>query len=300
MTRKREPAKGMFRGSELRTMLLLAAIVVVGWPVILLSARPGTDAPAPRPPLTASSLTPIVPDGGIEFEALVDKMPMQPRDNPAYQILLRRAREATPAALARSARRDVLFTHLLERPERYRGVPVHLEGTVLRVLTYEANTELAPGGRLYEAWLYSDENRRFPYVVIFEEPPKGFPIGPDVHLRVSFDGYFLKLLRYMAGDSLRAAPLLVGRIRWDAPAPSASRSSADRYGLSGVNVVYVVIGMAVIYIGLRAFFAARRHIVPKRPRPSLLDDPRPEPPPDIDAWLRDLPDDDEPGPRPRE
>ena len=295
MTRDATKSKRLFRGSELTSLLLLAAIVVVGWPIILLYARPKPDAPAPRPAVTATSLTPIVPDGGVEFEALLDKTTMQSRDNPAYQILLRRARETSPAALNKTAHRDVLFTHLLERPERYRGVPVHLEGTVLRVLTYEVNPELAPGGRVFEAWLYSDENRRFPYAVIFEEPPKGFPIGPDVHLRVTFDGYFLKLLRYLAGDSPRAAPLLVGRMRWEPLPASSDKSAADWHGFSGRNAVYLAIGLATVYIAIRFGFLARRYLAPSRPKPSFLSEPPALPSQDVGEWLSNLPDENHPG-----
>ena len=54
------------------------------------------------------------------------------RDNAAYAYLLEKARERTAAELARESRRDVFLTHLWERPEHYRGVPVHLLGTALR------------------------------------------------------------------------------------------------------------------------------------------------------------------------
>lgn len=297
MSERRRPGRsGLFRGSELATLLLLGAIVVVGWPVILSYARPkAAPAPAPAPSgpgSTVANLSPIVPDSGIEFEALIDKTTMTSRDNPAYQILLQRIRDTKPADLRKAARRDVLFTHLLERPERYRGVPVHLDGTVLRVLTYEVNPALAPSGRLFEAWLYSDENRRFPYVVIFEEPPAKLPIGPDVRLRVSFDGYFLKLLRYVAGDSARAAPLLVGRLRWEAPAPGSDRSASNWHGLTGRNAVYLVLALAAVYLGARIFFAVRRYVVPKRRPSSLARDDAP-PPGDVADWLRNLPDDED-------
>ncbi len=111
-------------------------------------------------------------------------------------------------------------------------MPVHLEGTALRVLTYEVNPGLAPTGRIYEAWVYADENRLVPYVLAFDEPPPGLVVGPDLYLKVRFDGYFFKLLGYQAGDKLRAAPLLVGRLVVEAAPPAAPRrrwsSSARR------------------------------------------------------------------------
>jgi len=141
------------------------------------------------------------------------------RDNAAYVHLLEKARERTPAELAAEARRDVLGTHLWERPEAYRGVPIHLQGAALRVLRFES--KLSKTGWLYEAWIVTPDSRRFSYDCVFEEPPEGFPLGAEVNERVVFNGYFLKLMKYQAGDVARGAPVLVGRIGWD-PRPSAT------------------------------------------------------------------------------
>ena len=50
------------------------------------------------------------------------------RDNAAYTKLLDRARGKTPAEVAVESRRDILMTHLWERPDLYRGVPIHILG----------------------------------------------------------------------------------------------------------------------------------------------------------------------------
>ena len=121
----------MFRGSELPRLLFLVAIVLAGGPMIVLFARSegGTTSPRPdnyRRPRSGRSC----PDEGIEFQALVDKKPIQAREGSlaAYGELLRRARETSPAELsASSGARDILYTHLWERPKLYRGVPVHIQ-----------------------------------------------------------------------------------------------------------------------------------------------------------------------------
>ena len=290
MSRQR-PA--LFRGAELPRLVILAGIALVGWPMVLLFARSPAPAEVPVPPLLAAQVTPVVADPGVEFQALVDKAPMQIREDAAYAELLHRARSTPAAELARQARRDVLFTHLWERPERYRGVPIHIEGTALRVLTYEVNPALAASGRIYEAWVYADDNRSFPYVLAFEDAPPGLVIGPDVFAKVAFDGSFLKLLGYRAGDKLRAAPMLVGRLTLRsapaAPTPPMVevRNLSRRYGF----VVLVVLLFA--YLGLRGFFQVRRALAPTRrtiAAPARTLRPDEIAPADLSRWLESLPD----------
>jgi len=285
-----------FRGSEFPRLLLLLAIVLAGWPMILLFARGGDDPrPALAPPPAAAGLKPVVSDAGIEFGAIVDKAPMRLREDAAYSILLRRARETPAGALAAESRRDLFWTHLWERPANYRGVPIHLEGTARRVLSYEVNPELAPGGRVYEAWVYSDENRMDPYVLVFEEPPPGLVIGAELFVRITFDGYFFKLLRYRAGDAHRAAPMLVGRLH-ATPAPAAApppmvelRNMTKRDGF--VLAFVLLFG----YIVVRAIFQVRKALAPRRalaaPGRSLVNDDIA--PADLSEWLRSVPDEDE-------
>ena len=290
MSRRRP---GLFRGSELPRFVILAAIALAGWPLVLLFAQSQDEArPAPPPQVPAERIKPVVADDGIEFQAIVDKAPMQIRENAAYSILLDRARQTPAAELAAESRRDLLFTHLWERPERYRGVPVHLEGTALRVLTYEVNPALAPSGRIYEAWVYSDENRAFPYVLAFDEPPPGLVVGPDLYLKVRFDGYFLKLLGYRAGDKPRAAPMLVGRLQVQAAPAAAPGPMVELRELSRRNGFLVVFVLLFGYITFRAVFQIRRALSPTRrsvvgPERTLT--PSEIAPEDLAEWLASLP-----------
>jgi hypothetical protein len=280
----------MFRGTELPRLLFLIAVVLAGWPMFLLYARPQADDRPPPRPLPAAEVRPVVPDEGIEFQALTDKRPIQLRESAAYGELLRRARETPAGKLASSSRRDILYTHLWERPKLYRGVPVHLEGTAKRILTYEVNPELAPRGRLFEAWVYSDENRAFPYVLIFEEPPADLPLGHDLFHRVTFDGYFMKLLSYQAGDNLRAAPMLVGRLHSMPPLAEAPAPMVELRGFFRRHALVMVFGLLFAYLAVRVFFQIRRALAPSRSRhdPSSID--RALPPDQVSEWLENLSD----------
>ena len=95
----------------------------------------------------------MVADRAEEFETVTDRTPMSFRDNAAYAYLLEKARKLSPAELAAQSRRDILLTHIWERPELYRGVPIHLLGTARRVLRFES--KLSQSGWLYEAWIIS-------------------------------------------------------------------------------------------------------------------------------------------------
>ena len=291
MTRR---PRGLFRGTEFPRLLFLVAIVVVGWPMVVLFARPGAE-PVPPPPLkAASSLPAVVPDTGVEFSAIQDKQSISIKESAAYSILLKRVRDTPAKKLASDARHDVFFTHLWESPERFRGVPVHLEGTVVRALTHPVNENLAARKQLYEAWIYTEENRRAPDVVIFEEPPVGFPVGTQLHLPVTFDGYFFKLLRYEAGDTTRAAPMLVGRLYWTPPTATIAPPIVDVSFLSRRNVVTGVVALLALYLTIRISFVVRRFLAPKREpkaRTGALSEGQIAPA-DLSQWLQSLPDED--------
>jgi hypothetical protein len=237
-----------FRGSELPRLLVLVVVLVAGFGLFWRYTRQG-PRPAPPPVVVGDSPKPIEPDRSPAFESVTDRTPMSLRDNAAYALLLERARARTPDELAGDARRDILMTHLWERPEHYRGVPIHLDGTALRVLRYES--KLSKTGWLYEAWIGTPDSGRFPYVGVFESPPEGFPIGPNLSERVVFNGYFLKVMKYEAADVARGAPLLVGRLGWD---PSQS-PDAGAPG-SGSTLKWTLILLALMFLATLARWIA--------------------------------------------
>jgi hypothetical protein len=287
----RDRPSSLFRGSELPRLMFLAAIVLAGWPMIVLFARPQAPEAPPTPPsVPVEKITRIVPDTGVEFQAIQDRKPVEVRESAAYAILLQRARETPPKELASQARRDVFWSQLWDRPQAYRGVPIHLEGTAKKVLTHEVGPAMSPKGRLYEVWFYSDENRTFPYVVSIEDPPPGLVIGHELHLRVKVDAYFFKLLRYHAADVPRAAPMLVGRMQWipalaEAPAPMVELRNWSRK-----DGFVILLGVLVAYMLLRAFFQVRKVLSPSSRPASFRIAEEALPPEEVSEWLRNLPD----------
>jgi len=276
-----ERRSGFFQGSELPRLLILAIVMLVGWALVWHFAH---RVPEPAEPAVTVSENrePVVPDRSEEFETVKDRAPLTFRDNAAYSLLLARARGKTPAELATVARRDLVLAHLWENPDRYRGVPIHLLGTALRVLSYES--KLSKTGLLYEAWIITPETTRLPYVCVFEEAPQGFPIGHDVSERVVFNGYFLKIMKYQASDVVRGAPVLVGRIGWTPREPSSPMAANTTLQWS-----LVVIG-ALFFISLgRWIYQLRRFTRPSfAPLPSTSVASDEIDPSSLNAWVQSM------------
>lgn len=278
---------GMFQGSELSRLMILLAIALGGWVVVwFYLMRPHAEPPAPwqvagKPPA-------FEPDRSPAFETVTDKTKLAFRDTAAYSRLLTKARETRPADLARRARRDVFYTHLWDLPQKFRGVAVHLDGTARKVLYYES--KLSRTGWIYETWMFTPDSQGHPYVCVSEEAPKGYPVGANLQEGVVFNGYFLKLMRYEAGDVTRAAPLLVGKIVWSPPVAPGSSLLKDYWPAAVVGVLFLVcMGRWLLHI--------RRAFAPKPPPSFLRDRPIEDIDPDsLSDFLGNLPgDEDEDG-----
>ena len=269
-----------FRGGELSKLLVLIGILVAGSASLAIQFWPEGQAKIPAPAVvTKTELKPIVPDTSEEFAGVKDLTETSLFDNAPKKLLLERARMLTGDELDKQAHRDVLFTHLWDRPEQYRGVPVHLEGTALRVITYEVSPTISPRGRLYEAWITTADSQRFPYCCLFEDLPAQFPIGSNVSEYVSFNGYFLKQLAYIGGDKPRGAPLLVGKLGWKSQTKGAIPGGANPQRAPFWNYTSYAIGALVVYLGIRFFMSTRRLLgigrtsVPRRRSFATEDEP---------------------------
>lgn len=273
-------SESFFRGTELPRLLVLLVILIGGmvllWNYVYFQRMAGEPEPVARVPIT-----PIVPDRSPEFETVDDKTALRLRDMAAYRVLIEKAERATPAELDARSRRDVLSIQIWEQPAHYRGVPIHILGTVLRVLTYES--KLCASGRLYEAWMVTSDSQRNPYVCVFEDAPAGFPIGDNLSERVVFNGYFLKLMKYQSGKDLGfyVSPLLVGRIGWAGGTAVKPAPSVSPYTWMAVAVaVMFVVSFARWMMGLR------RSLAPLTRSRTAVDHPNDQIAPDqFAAWL---------------
>ncbi|WP_152050037.1 hypothetical protein [Tautonia marina] len=286
-----EPDGPVRRGVAWGQVIPLITLVILSGILLVQFLRPEV-APAPEPAKGIGEQTPLPPpDDSIVFEAVRDEAPLQFSETAAYAELLDRARRTPIETLRETARTDVVFSDLLDRPERYRGLPIRLQGTARRILRIDDLPDrIAPEGALYEAWTFTGDSRGFPYVLVFEDAPQGLPGGDDVNAFVIFHGYFFKLLAYNAADKARKAPMLIGRLEYvpddrrpaeEAIAPGPS-SPAWLLGLIGLVIVYLVVRSVTTARALRARAAsARQFQAPPRDHIS---------PEELDEWLQGNPD----------
>jgi hypothetical protein len=258
-----EAEHGVFKGKEFPRLMLLLGILVIGWPFVLLTMPPRQPPPPPPVVATTSPLPP--PDDSLEFRGIQDRTPLNSRENPAYKLLIERVRKATPETLENVARQDVVFSQLIEDPERYRGLPIRIVGTVKRVLAQEVkDSKVFPTGKFYEAYVFTPDSQSYPYVIVFEKPPADLMIGDNINQRIMFNGYFFKLMAYRAADKLRFMPMLVGRFpvaaRADATEPPVFEAFFKRFRRQGTTWVLIALS---IYFAIRIFFTLRKAMRPK-------------------------------------
>jgi hypothetical protein len=162
--------------------------------------------------------------------------------------------------MEKRARRDLLFTHFADQPEKLRGQLVRLDMHLLRALTYDTE-EFLPGiRRMHEAWGPTKESKaNWPCVIVFPDAPEGLKFGAEIKQRGIFVGYFLKLMSYDAVDGkTRWAPLFVGKLRVD-----KARQAAGDLAETNNNLWVWAAG------GIIACFFVVRLLVALRPRQSL-------------------------------
>jgi hypothetical protein len=275
-----------FRGSELPRLIVLLIILIGGTVLMWQYIYYKTHEFKPEPPPTVP-LPPIVVDKSPEFERVTDKTALNKfRDMAAYKMLIERVENKSAAELNKISRRDVQAVQVWNHPEMYRGVPLHVYGPVWKTMTYES--KYARSGRLYEAWITTPDSDRNFFICVFEDAPKGFPIGARLSdVRITFDGYFMKLMRYEAADGPRASPLLIGRVGWTPPPKNAFHPGKDplTWMAVGVGLMFLV-SLFRWMMGLRQSIAAasRSTTYAQHERPTDVIAPE-----DFAAWLERVP-----------
>lgn len=284
----RDERRGLFRGAEFSRLLILAGLLVVGWPLVLYYgfARPRTPAPKPAPIASQPPLPPA--DEAPELADLRDQDWPSIRDDPAKAFLLGRVRETPAATLAAEARREVLPLNLLKNPKRFRGLPIHLDGYAAQVFAVDdIDPEVTPKRRLYEVWMRTldHDQRVYPVCLISEAVPPSLPGGKDLGERIAFDGYFLKLVLYRAGDGVRFAPVLIGRLaHYPESADGAPRAGSRFWTFFPLVLLFG-------YVSVRVLFTLRKNLAPKRARGPGAPPAEHIEPERLEEWLRSPPPD---------
>jgi hypothetical protein len=237
-----------------------AALLSVFGGLVTLLALPGqAQEPKQKPPkplISDDDITPRPPDSDAEsarqvhlsksddlFKAIRDNRPLaenvqRPGEFTAFIEVVKHVRRVPPAALARHSRKYIHYADLAgEAHEQFLRDPIRVQGKLVRLKLIDPDVLLKQKSglvKLYEGWLYADDNDEQPVCVVFSELPLGLRVGESLSERVTFDGYYFKLLAYTTSQKdddgkaiWHSAPLLIGQSITLAEPESASAGTAD-------------------------------------------------------------------------
>jgi hypothetical protein len=262
-TRREDRPSGMFYGAE-RTRLLMAVLMLFVLAMLIAKAReadnwrwlvgePSAQAKEPSqkaakelPPATGPTDEVLAEseEAKNEYQVLTDgTLGLSPEEMEPYNRLVSWVNNQSFARLRARARSDLLFTHFHDEPDQHRGQLVTMELTVRRIIKTKPNRDGIP---LHEICGYSKESGNRLYWALIVDLPKGMPIGPSVHEKARFAGYFLKLQGYQAADAKpganpERAPLLIGRLEWTPAAAPKPQAASDWLWL---GVLLLLLGAA--------------------------------------------------------
>lgn len=230
---------------KLRLISVLVSLAVVGmliwrasdpanWRWLTGEAAPAyvlpTEAGEAGPPLPPPGADPALPVGPTdedpeeldaakeEFQALSDgKQRLADIEMPAYWRLFKWTESQTMEQMQKRAVTRIVLNDFAQSADEQRGKLIRLDLNVRRVLEYDAPQNSVGITKVYEIWGWTEESRAWPYVMVTAHLPPGMPVGPNVHQKANFVGYFFKLQGYQAAgagpkDKPLLAPLLIGRM----------------------------------------------------------------------------------------
>ncbi len=167
-----------------------------------------------------------------------------------------------------------LYADLLKKPQIYRGQLLPLEGHIRRLEKMPLLDGDEDLGTAYQTYLFTDDSRTHPYIIVCREVPPGMPQGGDVQEDVAVAGYFFKIYAYDAQDAARIAPLLLAkRLEWFPRQPAEPIIPPLWGGIAATAVLLILV--AVIW----RIAAKDRHVRRERLR-KMADSAEPFSPPE--------------------
>ena len=155
-------------------------------------------------------------------------------------------------------------------PQSCQGRVISFRGHVRKAVSYPAGENKYGVETLYEIWLFEEDAKGFPVVVVCTELPKGFPLNfPENEPidGVSVRGYFFKLFAYEGREEFQAVPLLLARsVAWNPPVTRKRTFPGWAY------VSIVVIGLVLLFLLLSWSGKTRRELRRTRQRVASPED----------------------------
>ncbi len=183
-----------------------------------------------------------------------------PLELDTYCAMLRYARHTGADVFLKAAQRDLGYSQLINKPKKFRGDVVLVQGRLRRIEKHDAPLALQLEGVpfIYEGWLFFNGYSSTPICLLFTELPPGAKVGDKLTLEASFAGYYYKKYRYDAVDQRgkqqrRFAPLLIGRMPEIQVVPVKDEDSASDRQLLWI-VMGTVIGTVFAVLALTVWF----------------------------------------------
>lgn len=246
------------------------------------ASKPETGKPSPKPeagkPSPAPQPAPVVEAEPAEPPGLTDEDPEeadsaseelqavgdrtlynQPEEMLAYDRLVKWSRNQSFEAMAKRAKRRVVFNDFIQSPDKWRGKLVALDLMACRVLKYEQKPGDNPRyANLYEVWGFTNESRNWLYEAVVVDPPPELPKGPSVQEKVRLVGYFFKVQAYQpAGAKPNQqplfAPVFIGRLTWAKPVvPRVQSADYLWFGLmAGIFGLIMIAAVGTLFLRRR-------------------------------------------------
>lgn len=205
--------------------------------------------------------------GGV-WNAVEDNTMFLPAERPAWDELLKLARDTLVEDLAELSIGQVAYAQLVNQPEVYRGEVVRVQGRVIREVHKRAPSGTSGIGEYFQLAIAPAGGGEWPIIVYALELPKRFPRGSGLSEPVTVDGWFFKNWSYAHEDGLGLAPVIVARtVAWQPPAEPAASARQD---LNVRDLLYGAAGAALV-AALFAFWVRRQ-----TQRPPSKIDPSPD------------------------
>ncbi len=227
---------------------------------------------ATAPPLNSEWLDKIrdgTPMPDFRGKAEDEKRPDQLAIYKIWMEAIVNAFNTPPDAFAKSAEENshVTFAHLYNNPALYRGKVIPITGRLARLRKYEASWATKAGiPYVYEGWIFGPTQGSNPFQVIFPILPEGLKEAEKMDVQVSFNGYFLKKLKYPAADGSRylETPVLIGPTLTllQKPPATAETTSLPLAALAGLIALIVAVTIGLVLISW--YFRSGDKVLQKR------------------------------------
>lgn len=147
-----------------------------------------------------------------------DRRPIEDAESASYLYMMSMAARTFLEAFEKHPGPTPNRNDLMNRPAKWRGKVVKLQGHVRRLRALPPDPELQKFGigTIYEAWIFQDQYGAHPVCALVASLPKGLEPAEELDVEVSLAGFFYKIYQYASAQTkdgnrvIREAPLLMG------------------------------------------------------------------------------------------